>query len=301
MILSLNLVGMEGYEITTAHNVKLKFGYASLGDRVLAYLLDSLIKGGYILVIAFIGVMTSRLNIFKDSGFIFALVAIALVLAPLFYYLRNDFTTARFILLIIPMVLLLIRFRIISMSTPFWVIVGIIGISPIIGYSLFFEYFMAGQTPGKRVLKIKVTSADSSELTFGKCLVRWLFRLVDFGAFSGVIAMVVVAVTDKKQRVGDLVAGTIVVSMKSSKTLDETIYAYVDSERKARYPLAAQLTAREVEIVKEVLRLYDQENKYELVPMTAAKLRAAVGAGPELDDLSLLKAIVEDYYTLAAQ
>ena len=186
-------------------------------------------------------------------------------------------------------------------STPAIVLMVIIMALPMIFYSLFFEYFTGGQTPGKRILKIKVTSQDSKDLTFSQCLLRWLFCLVDFGFLYGVVAMAVVAVTDKKQRVGDLVAGTIVVSMKSVKTLDQTIYAYVSTDRKARYPLAAQLTPREVEVVKEVLRLYEEEAKQELVPMTADRLRVIVAAGHELDDLSLLRAIVEDYYILAAQ
>lgn len=245
---------MEGYEITTAHNVKLKLGYASLGDRLLAFVIDSLIKTGYVLALVFIGIMITR-SVHTDSG-------------P---------------------------------SIAFWVFAIIIGLLPYLFYSLFFEYFMEGQTPGKRVRKIKVASQDSSELTFGQCMIRWLFRLVDFGVFSGAIAMVTIAVTDRKQRVGDLVAGTIVVSLKTEKTLEQTIYAYVAPDRAVRYPLAARLTAREIEVIKEVIRLNNEEGKYDLIPMTATRVRATVGAGVETDDLSLLQTVIEDYYTLAAQ
>lgn len=244
---------MAGYEITTAHNVTLRLGYASIGDRVLAYILDNLIKTGYIMVCVFIGMLLARIGI--------------------------------------------LSYR----SALFWILFVFLCLVPFIFYSLFFEYFMGGQTPGKRVMKIKVTSHDSDELTFGKCLLRWLFRFVDFSIGSGAVALIAVAVSEKKQRVGDMVAGTIVVSLKTDKTLDQTIYAYVESDREARYPQAGRLSAREVEIIKEVLNQYDQGGKYDLIPMTATRVRAAINAGDEQDDMNFLKTVIEDYYILAAQ
>jgi len=244
---------MDGYEITTAHNVTLRFGYASLGDRILASILDWLIKIGYIAALSFIIAMAAKWKL-VPSG-----------------------------------------------STALWTLfIGLCSL-PVIFYSLLFEYFTNGQTPGKRALKIKVASQNTEHLTFGKCLIRWLFRIVDFGICYGAIALVAVAVTAKKQRIGDLVAATVVVSLKAEKTLDQTIYAYVGPDREVRYRQADRLSAREVEIIKEVIRQYEQEGKYDLIPMTAARVRTAIGAGEEQDDLSFLRAVAEDYYTLAAR
>ena len=241
---------MSGYEITTAHNVTLRFGYASVGDRVLAYILDNLIKVGYILACVFIGSLFTKVT---GSG---------------------------------------------NLPIIFFACAAII---PFIFYSLFFEYYMGGQTPGKRAMKIKVTSEDSNELTFGKCLIRWLFRFVDFNMGSGAVALITVAVTKKKQRVGDMVAGTIVITLKTEKTLDQTIYAHVESNKQARYPQAARLSAHEIEVIKEVVRQYQQGGNYDLIPKTAERVRAAINGGTDQDDLNLLKTVINDYYILASQ
>jgi uncharacterized RDD family membrane protein YckC len=244
---------MNGYEVTTAHNVTLRYSYASIGDRVLAYLLDTLIKTGYI-------------------------IAVGVLIAVL---ISAKIATKDFLAL--------------------WIILGFIAALPVIFYSLLFEYMTAGQTPGKRAMKIKVASLDTEQLSFGKCFIRWIFRIIDFGMCYGAIAVVATSVSDKKQRIGDLVAGTIVVSLKSEKTLGQTIYAYVEQGREAHYPQASQLSAREAEIIKEVLRQYEQEGKFDLVPITAARVREAIGAPVDMDDLRFLRTIIEDYYILAGK
>jgi hypothetical protein len=159
---------------------------------------------------------------------------------------------------------------------------------------------MNGQTPGKRVRDIRVMSESSEALSLGQCIIRWLFRLVDFNVMPG-IGIVTIAVTLKKQRFGDMIAGTVVSNIKQDKTLEDTIYAHVAANRMVHYHQAGQLSPREIEIVKEVLRQYTIDGTYDLVPITANRVRTAIGADHDMDDLSMLKFIVEDYYILATQ
>src|ERR1035438_8686577 len=58
----------------------------------------------------------------------------------------------------------------------------IVGIMVIVWgfYSLIFETLMQGQTPGKRLMKIRVARLDGERVTFGAILIRWLFRIIDF-------------------------------------------------------------------------------------------------------------------------
>lgn len=77
-------------------------------------------------------------------------------------------------------------------------------------YYVFFEAFWKGQTPGKKMLGIRVRMADGTPLTFQASLIRNLLRVADFlpvGYFLGIIAMVV---NPKFQRIGDLAANTMV-------------------------------------------------------------------------------------------
>jgi uncharacterized RDD family membrane protein YckC len=78
-------------------------------------------------------------------------------------------------------------------------------------YDVAFELAMGGQTPGKRWTGLRVTTTSGGAVGLGASLVRNLLRVVDFLPASYLVGIVLVAVTSKHQRVGDLVAGTIVV------------------------------------------------------------------------------------------
>lgn len=91
--------------------------------------------------------------------------------------------------------------------------VVVFGISVFVYLSLWFNYFAVcewrwGQTVGKNAAAIEVRSLDGAEkLTFGQASIRNLLRLVDFF----VIGEVMIAATERKQRLGDRAAKTVVV------------------------------------------------------------------------------------------
>lgn len=68
-----------------------------------------------------------------------------------------------------------------------------------------------GQTLGKMLMKIRVVAIDGSKASFGQCLVRHLFDIID-ALFLGLVGILVASNNSMQQRVGDLVAKTIVVS-----------------------------------------------------------------------------------------
>lgn len=76
------------------------------------------------------------------------------------------------------------------------------------GYSTAFEAFRRGQTPGKRWLGIRVIRDTGGGVTFADAATRNLLLPVDV---IGMIGMVLIAVHPKAKRLGDLVAGTVVV------------------------------------------------------------------------------------------
>ena len=77
-------------------------------------------------------------------------------------------------------------------------------------YFILFEWLLSA-TPGKIILGVKVVRADGSPYTFVNALMRNLLRFIDGLPFLYLVGLVSVAVTQKRQRLGDLAAGTIVV------------------------------------------------------------------------------------------
>ena len=69
---------------------------------------------------------------------------------------------------------------------------------------------LAGQTVGKRLMKIRVVSIENDNLMIWRALIRRLFDLVDM-LFFGLVGILIMSRSDKTQRLGDKVAGTIVI------------------------------------------------------------------------------------------
>ncbi|WP_207513073.1 RDD family protein [Longitalea luteola] len=73
------------------------------------------------------------------------------------------------------------------------------------------EIFNNGQTIGKILLRLRTLHEDGSRLNWKRCLVKHLFDFVDHFPGCGITGMIVSGITRKKQRVGDLVAKTVVI------------------------------------------------------------------------------------------
>ncbi len=162
-------------------------------------------------------------------------------------------------------------------------------------YSLLCEIFMGGQSIGKRILKIKVISMDGGQPSIGQYAIRWLFRLVDV-YLTGVIGIISIAMTDKKQRVGDIVAGTTLI-----KTVPRTNIAHIafhtEEEYTPVFTVADQLTDQDIELVHEVVGTYYKTYNPELVYATAAKVSGLLHVTlPEgMNELNFLQTIIKDY------
>jgi uncharacterized RDD family membrane protein YckC len=87
----------------------------------------------------------------------------------------------------------------------------------VVGLVVWFLYFTLlegryGQTVGKMALSIKVVrEADGAPIDYGEAAVRTVLRIID-GLFDYLVGAIFIWTSDKKQRLGDRVAHTVVVS-----------------------------------------------------------------------------------------
>jgi len=79
------------------------------------------------------------------------------------------------------------------------------------GYYALFEIIWNGQTPGKRVIGIRVVKDSGRPLTPAESIGRNLMRIVDWLPFLYAIGIVSAVLTKENKRLGDLVAGSLVV------------------------------------------------------------------------------------------
>jgi uncharacterized RDD family membrane protein YckC len=87
----------------------------------------------------------------------------------------------------------------------------LLGFCASVFYGFFLEGYWDGYTVGKKLLGIKVVKEDGSPCTYGSTLLRNLLEIID-GLFYYVVGFIFMASGDKRQRLGDRVAGTVVVN-----------------------------------------------------------------------------------------
>lgn len=88
------------------------------------------------------------------------------------------------------------------------------------GYYLLFEVWWNGQSPGKRLIGLRVIRTDGTPMDFSESIIRNLVRIVDFLPGYYMIGFITMFISQQTRRLGDYAAGTLVVYDKGNVSLD---------------------------------------------------------------------------------
>lgn len=170
-------------------------------------------------------------------------------------------------------------------------------------YDLICEISLNGQSVGKRLLKIKVISLNGAQPTIGQYFIRWIFRIVDFLLASPVGGLVCVAVTENKQRIGDVVAGTTLIKTEPRTKIEQIAFHPVEDNYIANFESSHLLTDRDVELIHEVISSYYKTHNPQLVYTLAEKVAKHLSITDKkgLNELDFLKTVVTDYSHLTSR
>ncbi|AZA47321.1 RDD family protein [Chryseobacterium carnipullorum] len=194
---------MSQIAINTSQNVNINFNIASVGERMLAFIIDLLIKVAYVLIVFYL-----FFNIF-DLGYLltgldqWSIMAVYIVLT-----------------------------------------------FPVYIYPVVLESLMEGQTPGKKLMKIRVVKIDGYQASFGDYLIRWMFRLIDTSA-AGVVGIISMIVSKNNQRLGDIASGTAVISLKNNINISHTILENINNDYVPSFPQVIALSDNDMRIIKD--------------------------------------------------
>lgn len=136
-----------------------------------------------------------------------------------------------------------------EIRAPEWTYLLVIGV-PWTFYHLLCELLMDGQSLGKRVRAIKVARLDGGQPGPVHFLLRWLLRPVDALFFVGAV---VILLNGKGQRIGDIAAGTTVISVKRRGSLADTLAMQLPPDHQVTFPEALRLSDQQARLIKEVL------------------------------------------------
>jgi len=166
---------------------------------------------------------------------------------------------------------------------------------PVLLYSLLFEVFNQGQSPGKRIMNIKVVMADGSTPSFSSYLLRWLLYSIDF-PITGGLGVLFILLTKNHQRIGDLAAGTMVIRMNNYRkikvSLDE--YKHLTESYVPVYPQVTDLSLEQIGVIQKVLSVRDKKKETYMVQLSR-KLKDMMKVDVRTDDKTFLETVLRDY------
>jgi uncharacterized RDD family membrane protein YckC len=148
------------------------------------------------------------------------------------------------------------------------------------GYYVFFETTANGTSPGKRVLSLRVVKEGGYPISFFDSVLRNLLRTADFLPVGYVLGLLAMGADDRFRRLGDRVAGTMVVVEESARVSSPLalIPPLAPGELDA-FPQRPPLSAAEREAIELYLRRTDlsQARRAELAEIIAPLLARRMG------------------------
>ena len=166
---------------------------------------------------------------------------------------------------------------------------------PAMCYSLMMHSLFNGQTVGKMVLGMRVVRLDGGPVHWSHLLVRWMLRLVDIWLFVGSIGLLSILFSEKRQRVGDAAAGTVVISTKRKTKVSHTLLEEIEQGYTPHFTNVTLLSDRDVRLIKETYHIAVSSGDFKTLTMLRAKVDSILKTNSDLYDRQYLDTVLKDY------
>ncbi|WP_136467911.1 RDD family protein [Flagellimonas onchidii] len=231
---------MDQFQIETAQNITINQNTSNLGERMLAYIIDSFVITVYIVLI-FILLASLDIDLFDQWS----------------YYL--------------------------VLSLPAFL------------YYLLFETFSDGKTIGKGIMSLRVVKLDGSKPSFANYFVRWVLRIIDVSLTSGGAAVLTILIRGKGQRIGDIAAGTTVISEKKRVSLRDTLLRELPEDYKPQFPQVTVFKDSEMQTVKELFDKSRYNGNHNVILSLDKRIKEVTGINTTLKPVDFVDVVIKDY------
>ncbi|WP_047244781.1 RDD family protein [Maribacter thermophilus] len=231
---------MEQFQIETAQNISIDQNTAHLGDRMLAYIIDSLI-----IVVYYVLMIWFLLALDVDPG-------------------------------------------------DQWAIYMLMGL-PAFLYYLLMETFMDGKTIGKHFMKIRVVKLDGTKPGFSSFFVRWILRFIDVMLSSGGVAVFTILIRGKGQRLGDIAAGTTVISEKKRIFLKDTLLRDLPKDYVPKFPQVTVFKDSEMQTIKNLFDDAKRNAHHKIILSLDHRIKKVLDITSDLQPIEFVDTVIKDY------
>lgn len=195
---------------------------------------------------------------------------------------------------------------------------SVIMLLPTFLYHLLCEILNNGQSPGKKAMSIKVITTEGGQPSISQYLIRWAFKTIDLPfwimaginngnwppwtflfLFSGVICMYY---SKKSQRIGDLIAGTVLINTKAETSWQDTVFMEVEENYQPVFLQVMQLSDKDINTIKTVLKSASiMHTNTEYLDNVSWKLKYALKIETDLPSKDFLELLLKDYNYLSTK
>lgn len=197
---------------------------------------------------------------------------------------------------------------------------------PFFLYHVVCEITLNGQSIGKKIMNIRVVNEKGGKASISQYIIRWLIKTSDYtalliilyapyalsngimvywaiiGSLGLLILDVFLAVTSQKnQRLGDMLAHTLLIKAQQKETIDNTVYWQLAPDYKPSFPQVMQLSDRDMNAVKTILDTSKRHHNYVLAERASEKIKSHLQIDSSLSPFDFLEVVLKDYNYLVSQ
>ena len=206
-----------------------------------------------------------------------------------------------------------------------WLIIIILYL-PILIYHVLLEITMNGQSIGKKITGIRVVNENGGKASISQYLIRWLVRDIWFvlllivglqqeyqgnkgeSAFLIIVVLgyfitdIVLVVSSKKgQRIGDILAKTILIQVNTKGNIEDTVFVAVADNYVPSFPQIMQLSDKDINAIKSILEISRKKGDFNMAEAASSKIKAHLRIESSISPFDFLDVLLKDYNYLSTK
>lgn len=197
---------------------------------------------------------------------------------------------------------------------------------PLLLYHILFEVTMNGQSIGKKIMRLRVVDEKGGRPGISQYLIRWLLRLSDvwiaylilflaynpgffgslesafviIGALAFLITDIILVITTRKgQRIGDILAHTILIRINPTADIGDTVFQEVSDNYIPVFPEIMKLSDKDINAIKSILDTARKKGDFNLAANASEKIKRHLNINSTLSPFDFLDTALKDYNYLS--
>jgi len=206
--------------------------------------------------------------------------------------------------------------------------IGLLIFLPLMVYHLVLEITMNGQSVGKKIMGLRVVNENGGRPSISQFIIRWLLRISDVWIVALVIILlsepafgrdfetalfilaalafvitdiILIVTTPKSQRLGDILAKTILIRTNTKGKLEDTVFMAVADNYVPTFPQIMLLSDKDINAIKNILATAKKKGDFNIAAAASEKIKAHLKIDTPMSPFEFLEVLLKDYNYLSSK